>query len=70
MDSTTCTSDTGLKFSIQDLQKAMNTLPPPRNIFAMDYKVLIGGILSPNTLVISKDLADEIEKMMEAKNGV
>ncbi len=70
MDSTTCTTDTGMKFSIEDLQKAMNKLPEPPKVFAMDFKVLFNDLLSPNTVVISRDLADEIERNMEIKNAV
>ena len=61
MDSTTCTTSAGQIFTIADLQKAMNGLPEPPKVFAIDYKTLISSYLSPNTIIISKDIADALE---------
>jgi hypothetical protein len=69
VESATCTTDKGLKFTIKELQDAMNRLPPPRNIIATDYKVLSNPYLPANTLIISMDLAEEIEKQMENDNA-
>ena len=61
MDSTTCTTSAGQIFTIADLQKAMNDLPEPPKVFAMDYEILFSSFLTPNTIIISKDIADALE---------
>ncbi len=55
----------GVKTSIPVLLELMKTIPEKPRILTMDIKVSRGQILPPNTMVISKDIAEALEQALK-----
>lgn len=61
---TTNTTTTNIaKLTLADLLKVVESLKPePPTIYTIDYKLLTGLYLPENTIIVSKDIGDELEK--------
>lgn len=73
-DNITLTTSTGIptKINISDIAKSMKELAKttPPKILVMDIQAFISSHLTENTIILSKDVGDALEKALkENKNG-
>jgi len=62
-DSATTTNVLSAQFTLADMLKVINQLKKaPLTIYSMDFKFMFSEYLPENSIIVSKDIGEELEK--------
>jgi len=63
----TTAGGTNVKVSLAALMEVMKSIPEPPRILVMDIKMVKSSVLSGNTILLSKDVADALEEALKGE---